>query len=411
MSDSIVVVGGAYGEECAYPRKKIYRGSGGRASAFLSSIGVNTDFHTYLGKDLLPTFKEISRSFGFALIIEEKDSDIWFRYRHPLSKPTILNPLSSIKANKKIETKQALVFGTLEERPRVVADKVVYDPQNGYKSEMFEANGSQAKELALLVSYSEGKALTGKTSPKDMADSLISNDNMSVVIIKCGPQGALVKTKEKEGWVKPFVTRRVYKIGSGDIFSAAFAYSWLIKDSDPFIAAWFASKATATYVESGSDRFSYEQIDLLEIDANKAHDEFKKYTPREIPDTQIYLAGPFFNTSQQWLIEEARDILTEMGFNVFSPIHEIGIGPVNDVASEDITALEDSGIVFALLDGMDAGTLFEVGYARAKNIPVVAVAETAHEKDLTMIIGSGCEVSNDFSTGVYALCWHLMGDV
>jgi len=55
--------------------------------------------------------------------------------------------------------------------------------------------------------------------------------------------------------------------------------------------------------------------------------------------------------------------------------------------------------------------MFEVGYARAKRIPVVAVAEAVDATPLTMVLGSGCVVTNDFTTGVYAVCWQLMGDV
>ncbi len=36
-----------------------------------------------------------------------------------------------------------------------------------------------------------------------------------------------------------------------------------------------------------------------------------------MPDGQIYLAGPFFNVGQQWVIDEARGALQDMGFNVF----------------------------------------------------------------------------------------------
>ena len=411
-NNTIAVVGGAYGEECSYPRNKVaYRGSGGRASTFLSCIGVETIFHTILSESLLPKFKRISKTYGFSLQYQSKDSDIWFRYRHPLSKPNIYHQSLTTSKLEKIDANFALVFGMLEGRPQVTAKKVVYDPQNGSNSEHFEDNNSTAEELALLVSLSEGQALTNQVIPEEIAKSLIARKHVSVVIIKCGPQGALVKTKNEEEWIKPFVTNKVYKIGSGDIFSAAFAYSWLIKGFCPFTAAWFASKATATYVESGTDLFEIETIEKLEINAAKDRLSFKGLKARDIPNTQIYLAGPFFDTSEQWLIDEAREALTEMGFKVFSPIHDIGTGSPNEVASQDLFALEKSGVVFALLDGMDPGTVFEVGYARALGIPVIAVAETSHEKDLTMILGSGCEVANDFTTGIYATCWYLMGDV
>lgn len=41
-----------------------------------------------------------------------------------------------------------------------------------------------------------------------------------------------------------------------------------------------------------------------------------------------------------------------------------------DLFSEDLRAIEESDIVFAILDGHDAGTMSEIGYAKAlrKNI-------------------------------------------
>ena len=60
---------------------------------------------------------------------------------------------------------------------------------------------------------------------------------------------------------------------------------------------------------------------------------------------------------------------------------------------------------------MDAGTLFEVGYARALDISVVGVAECMDEQPLTMLLGSGCAITNDFATAIYSACWQMMGDV
>lgn len=261
------------------------------------------------------------------------------------------------------------------------------------------------------MSYSEGRALTNESIPTVMADKLLSEPNVSAVVIKCGPQGALVRTATTQGWVRSFVTKRVYKIGSGDAFSAAFAFAWLLQKQDALSAAWFASRVTAAYVESAQDRFRVAQIALFQAESQAALVKFADTGPRDIPNTQVYIAGPFFTTSQQWLIDEVRGALTDMGFNVFSPVHNIGMGPPKEVAPVDLYALEQSGLVLALVDGLDPGTLFEVGYARAKNIPVIAIAESVEANALTMVIGSGCETTNDLTTGIYAACWHLMGDV
>jgi nucleoside 2-deoxyribosyltransferase len=81
------------------------------------------------------------------------------------------------------------------------------------------------------------------------------------------------------------------------------------------------------------------------------------------------------------------------------------------VAPADLAAVDASGAVLALLDGLDPGTLFEVGYARARGIPIIAVAESVGAEALTMLIGSDCYMTNDLTTGIYAACWQVMGDV
>lgn len=408
----IVVVGGSYGEACAYPRQQIYRGSGGRGAALLASLGVQVTLETVTGPKLAAIFETIAAQFGYSLRARSWPEDVWFRYRHPLGQPSIhcstdIEPL----AGSAVAADLALVYGMIEGRPPIDAKRVVYDPQDGANSKHFGANGSTADELGLVVSYSEGKALTGEIEPSEIADTLLKQPKVSAVVVKCGPKGALVKTSVIQEWIRPFATRRVYKIGSGDAFSAAFAYAWLIEGQDALASAWFASRITAAYVEQGHERINLNDLAKYRLDAQAAAIKHRGNGCRSIPDTQIYLAAPFFNTAEQWRVDEVREALSEMGFRVFSPIHDVGEGTADEVAPADLFAIEQSGLILALLDGLDPGTIFEVGYARGRGIPVVAVAESVDPSVLTMITGSGCEIANDLTTGIYAACWHLMGDV
>jgi nucleoside 2-deoxyribosyltransferase len=412
VSASIAVIGGAYAEECAFPARQMFRGSGGRAAAILTSLGAQVLLSTVTGPRLTSIFRDIATRLGYQLDAQAGSQDIWFRYQHPLASPTVFPPeIAQVSYASPIKADRALVFGMIEGRLPICAKRAVYDPQDGIAAKTFGENGSTADELAFVLSHSEGRALTGENDPATIASKLLAQQGVSVVIVKCGPQGALVRTANSLGWVRPFPTQRVYKIGSGDAFSAAFAYAWLVEEQEPVSAAWFASRVAAAYVESGQDRFSPDEIGDFRAQAGLAHRRHGLSPERKVPDTQIYLAGPFFSTSQQWLVDEARGALKDMGFRVFSPIHDVGAGPWEEVAPADIAALESSGIMLALLDGVDAGTMFEVGYARAKKIPVVAIAEAVDATPLTMVLGSGCVVTNDFTTGVFAVCWQLMGDV
>lgn len=407
----IAVVGGMYAEDCAYPRSEILRGSGLRAASVLTGLGSPANLHTVTGPALADDFHAIAVRKGIELHASAGPEDIWFRYRHPLAKPDIYPPIITPVADRPIvHAETALIFGMLEGRPQVTANRAVYDPQDGFRAQPFEVNGSVATELAIVASWSEGRALTGKTDPAEIAESLLNTGQCVAAVIKCGPQGALVATNASSSWIQAFPSRRVWKIGSGDVFSAAFAHAWLSENQPAVEAAWFASRMVSEYVATREETFSHECMQTIRQEA-VASVVKSRSQPRDIPKTQIYLAGPFFTTGQQWLVDEARYALRDMGFEVFSPIHEVGEGPPEAVAPADLFALENSGLVFALLDGLDAGTVFEVGYARARGIPVVGVAESTEAKSLTMLLGSACTIADDFATGVYTACWQLMGDV
>jgi len=71
--------------------------------------------------------------------------------------------------------------------------------------------------------------------------------------------------------------------------------------------------------------------------------------------------------------------------------------------------LERCGAVLALLDGLDPGTIFEVGYARKLGIPVIALFHGDPGHVLSMLLGSDCEICNDFSTAAYKTAWVAKG--
>lgn len=411
MKPIVCVVGGSYGEECAFPRRRILRGSGGRAAALLSSIGVQATLYSVIGRDQLQTAESLASNLGYGFSPTVSDQTVWFRYRFPLGRPDLYPPQAAAQQQDPVQAEHALVFGMVEGRPKVTAQKAVYDPQDGRASRKFSDNGSRAEDLAQVVSWSEGRALTGSNEPSDIASALLAQAGTSVAIVKCGPQGALVATHSDQAWIHSFPTKNVYKIGSGDVFSAAFAYSWMHLEQPPVSAAWFASRCVAHYVEYGVDRLNDQLLQAFASEAHAAHAKHGNGERRAMPKGQIYLAGPFFNVGQQWAIDETRGALRDMGFNVFSPIHDVGEGLAEDIASADLAALKNSQIVLAILDGCDPGTLFEVGYARALGIPVIAVAEDVPPSALTMIEGSSCEVIRDLTTAIYRTCWTLMGDV
>jgi nucleoside 2-deoxyribosyltransferase len=173
-----------------------------------------------------------------------------------------------------------------------------------------------------------------------------------------------------------------------------FTAAWTIEKFSPVDAAKFASRAVAEYASTMA----------LPIPSTATLADLKLKEVRATPG-RVYLAGPFFTISQRWLIDETRRSLTELGLTVFSPVHDIGHGPPEYVAPADLAALDQCDRVFAILDGLDAGTVFEIGHARARGLPVYGLAQTVSESDLTMITGSGCTVFDDFVTALHHVAW------
>ena len=113
--------------------------------------------------------------------------------------------------------------------------------------------------------------------------------------------------------VPPYFTDRVYKIGSGDIFSAAFAYHWAELGKSPDIAADAASRCVARYCDT--------RIPSVVLDDYAS--SLRAVTVQN-ESAAVYIAGPFFTMAELWLVEEACRALDSLGVKLFSPYHEAG---------------------------------------------------------------------------------------
>ena len=96
---------------------------------------------------------------------------------------------------------------------------------------------------------------------------------------------------------------------------------------------------------------------------------------------RVFLSGPFFNDKEVEMIDRAKCALEALGYEVYSTSHR---NPPIDLSSRAQKSrrfnllckeIEKSDGVFAVLDGRDAGTIWEMGYASAIGKPVVAFTE------------------------------------
>ncbi len=391
------VVGGVYAERCIDPFWDDVYGSGGRAAAALSGH-VDVRLQTYRGEGLLDGVANLERVYGFTADGPIVSGSITFDYIHPLSVPRIrrMGDEALKGADLTVEDDVVLCFGMLEGGATVTADRAVYDPQSASDPKPFGELGSKARELAICCNMFEARKLTGEADPERAASALAAAEKAAVVLIKMGGKGALVWTQGCAAVVPAYRAPAVWKLGSGDVFSAAFTLFWALEGRSPVEAADLASRAVRTYCNTRALPMpSAGELLALELE------------PARQAAGRVYLASPMFDLGQRLVVEEARDHLLAMGLGVFSPLHDVGPGPGHVVAPLDLQGIDECHAVLAILNGSDPGTIFEVGYAVAKGIPVVALAQNVKPEDLKMVEGSGCIIVSDFVSALYNVAWAL----
>lgn len=391
----MIVTGGLYRERCISPEWNHLYGSGGRAAAALAGQVPDVALVTYCEPSFLERATLLMGLSEVRLRAFPCHRTIDFHYFHPLSQPDIywtgdIEPPIDVKGD------IVLRFGMLEGEARVSADVAVFDPQ--WSNQSFRANGSTAGRLATILNAQELRTMAPDRDPAAAARQVLAGADEDLLVVKRGAHGAAVyNSAGLLGQAPVYRSERVFKIGSGDVFSAAFALYWAVEGRDPVEAADLASRAVAHYVASRA-------LPLPPV-AGLVHGEALSQMSSA---GQIYLAAPFFSLGERWVVEEVRTGLLSLGCKVFSPLHEVGSGAPDFVASRDLAGLDTCTAVLAILDGGDPGTLFEVGHARLQGIPVVGLAENVRQHDVTMPLGTGCEIVDDFASAVYRAAWAAM---
>jgi len=395
----MTIVGGTYDEYCFEPRWKNRFGSGLRACTVINSLSPPTqiDFHTFCDKSTVDYLTLLPFLRAHPTLINHT---IQFHYDHPLSNPAIAPRLDTIdRSTNKITAKDEniLFYGFVEGFATVTANKVVYDPQSPINPLSVHKTNSTAKELTYVINIYEARILSGENTIEGIKKYFFETEKASVIVLKMGAKGALVVEKNgQETRIPVYKTDYVWPIGSGDVFAATFAYYWF-ENGDPVNAAQQASWQTACYCNS-------KRIEFSEIGSIKG---IEPLVIENFPKGLVYLAGPFFTFAERWLVNQIRTALLGSHLNVFSPWHDVGHGVAAEVVSKDLDALDKAQIVFAVVDGLDSGTLFEIGYAIKSNIPVIAYVENETLEAVKMLEGTNCILEKDLTTAIYKCFWKL----
>jgi hypothetical protein len=395
----MIVVGGTYREICREPAIDNLFGSGLRAAFAISRGCKQLKYSSVVDSLDRKEVESFATSFGFTTDLRERSYPIQFFYEVPISSPKILpsNPIILVPEKITCSDEAALVFGILEAVSEIQAERLVLDPQ-GVRP-LTEQIVWSAKHVAIVGNKTEIQRLSTENANSTIgqhAENVRKNLKVDVVVVKCGALGAIVVDSNKVSHVGVFPTQKVNPLGSGDVFSGVFAYYWAERRIPAIEAARLASKATAAWV-------SNEPFQVISQDGNVVWQEASHELYAE--SVAVYLAAPFFTISDRWLVELCRTALKDLGAKVFSPFHDVGWGPPEIVGPADLEGLRQADSVLALLDGLDSGTVYEVGHAMALGIPVVGLVSDQRGIDLTMITGNGSRIHEEPSSAVYYAIW------
>ncbi len=375
------VVGGLYKELCTIPQWSATFGSGGRAAAVISGFSEKVILHTY-AEDISNEGISSLKQLGVEVITNLRSSNIVFAYFHPLSRPYIQPNPNEIEQIKPISVSgdAVLRFGFIEGDTIVTADRAVYDPQTWRNVESFSANGSVAQELAIVLNELELKSATQLEDLGAAAAHLLQHQGASVVIAKRGIRGATIFEHNGRSTDIPcYRSSYVFKIGTGDVFSAIFSYYWAEKRLPVLQAADFASRLVAAYCNNRG-RIPLEKNAHL----NQVAWKFR------ITGT-VKIEGIVNTIGQRYTIEEARFALRELGVEAYCPA-------LGDRFSSAVTA------ILILTDGLGTMLTKYIEDALSMELPIVILCEDANVIS-SVKNNNNITVVNDFSSSLYFAAW------
>lgn len=367
----MIVVGGCYRELCESPSWDALLGSGGRAAIVLAGLGSRTSLATYRPRGLhhdLYSFEV----HGVSVTAQPSTTEVAFSYLHPLSQPIVVPYAIPRERPLVVEGNSILRFGMKEGDAVVTAKHAIYDPQSA-QAELFAANGSKAENLAIVLNEFELRQLGQFEDTGLAAERVMEWSGADAVVAKCGVRGAWVFVpNETPQWVPAFRSSSVFKIGTGDVFSAVFAYHWAECDTRPVEAATLASRSVAAYATSAS-------LPLRNSDT-------ARLTPVGDAQEAVVVVGGAATLADCWLCEEAVSRLIELGVSA---------------RKASVDALPSAGSLLVLADGLAEANSVILAALAAGLFVVVFRQRTI----LPVASGASVQLTDDFATALYWVGW------
>jgi hypothetical protein len=373
------IVGGVYRELCTIPNWDSLFGSGGRAAVAISSFSRESTLHTYIEETANGASEHLDQ-LGITVKYHSRSTNIVVAYFHPLSTPYIQPQNIDQQQPIHVSGEAVLRFGFIEGDAIVEADRAVYDPQTWRTKPSFRANGSKANELAIVLNEIELNSGNINKNLEAAAFLLMEKEQASVIVVKRGVMGATVFENDRTPIHIPcYRSQIVFKIGTGDIFSAIFSYYWAEKKLPVPQAADLASKSVAAYCDNKGQL----PLDVNAID-NRVAWGFKS-------KGVVQLDGAVQTIGQRYTMEEARFALTELGVEVTCAV-------LGHYSEKNPTA------ALIVADVIDTVTLdlIEIALKKVRCL-VVLCQDSSLIKSIKEI--ERIKIVNDFSTALYFVAW------
>ncbi|MDU6751132.1 MAG: nucleoside 2-deoxyribosyltransferase, partial [Bradyrhizobium sp.] len=118
--------------------------------------------HSYVAPEMKAQAEHVASDCDATLMPTSAKHNLSFSYLHPMSVPAIFPTPRHIEAHVPISVKGDVVlrFGMLEGDAIVEANVAVYDPQSAFDVALFQANGSRARRLAVVMNRHETEQMT-----------------------------------------------------------------------------------------------------------------------------------------------------------------------------------------------------------------------------------------------------------
>ncbi|KJZ64365.1 carbohydrate kinase family protein [Pseudomonas fluorescens] len=373
------IVGGLYRELCEVPSWDSTMGSGVRAALAAMTLSPDVELSTFASLADQPAVTEI-RSRGIVVNVQPRASAIVFAYFHPLSFPHIEPPRGDIevKGSILVTGDAVLRFGFIEGDAVVTANRAVYDPQTWRNPPSFWANGSTANELALVMNELELRHIAGIDELATAAQLVLQRERACAIVVKRGTRGASIyEATGKVTHVPAYRSNRVFKLGTGDVFSAVFAVYWAEKNLSPAEAADLASRSVSVYCDTLTFEFDEPSLRLRQ-----------PVSPGE--GGKVRLEGAIRSLGQRYLMEETRCALRELGIEVLAP----ELNPASLEESADATLI--------INNELSAQAWTRITQDAANAVPVIILNE--HSMD-AFDLHYATLITEDFTTAIYFAAW------